>query len=106
MAAKVVDLSFYVDDALTGADSVDEAIALQQQFQELFKHAGFTLRKWNSSNPSVLQHIPDELKDTQVQCSLPDYCEYTKTLGVEWNTVVDHFRLAFSVSLQINNVTK
>ena len=29
VAARVVNESFYVDDGLTGADSVDEAIALQ-----------------------------------------------------------------------------
>ena len=106
MAAKAVDSSFYVDDALTGADSVDEAITLQQQLQELSKHAGFTLRKWNSSNPPVLQHIPDELKNTQVQCILPDDYEYTKTLGVKWNTIVGHFRLTISVSPRMNNGTK
>lgn len=31
MAAKE---SFYIDDGLTGADTVDEAIELQQQLQE------------------------------------------------------------------------
>ena len=106
MSAKVVDSSFFVDDVLTGADSVDETITLQRQLQEIFKRAGFTLRKWNSSSPSILQHIPDELKDIQVQCSLPDDYEYTKTLGVEWNTIVDHFQLTISVSSRMSNVTK
>ena len=31
LAAKVVDESFYVDDCLTGADTVEEAIELQTQ---------------------------------------------------------------------------
>ena len=35
-AAKAVNESFYVDDGLTGVDSIDEAIALQRQLQELF----------------------------------------------------------------------
>ena len=48
LAAKAVNLSFYVDDTLTGADSVEEAVALQQQLLELFDRGGFTLRKWNS----------------------------------------------------------
>ena len=93
MAAEAVHQSFYVDNALTGADSVEDAISLQKQLQELFTRGGFTLRKWNSSNPSVLRHIPTELKDTQMQCTLPDATEYTKMLGIEWNTVTDHFRL-------------
>ena len=35
------------------------------------KHGGFTLRKWNSSNPLILREVPNELKDTQVQCLIP-----------------------------------
>ena len=94
LAAQAVHQSFYVDDALTGANSVEEAISLQKQLQELFQHGGFTLRKWNSSNPSVLRQIPKELTDTQRQCTMPEATEYTKTLGIEWNTITDHFRLS------------
>ena len=32
-AAKVVETSFYVDDALTGADSLEKAIELQRELQ-------------------------------------------------------------------------
>ena len=35
-AAQVVLDSFYVDDGLMGADSIEEAIKLRQEFQELF----------------------------------------------------------------------
>ena len=92
LAVKAVHESFYVDDGLTGADTVDEVITLQHQLQELFDRGGFLLRKWNCSNPAVLEHIPDELKDTQSLCSIPDPKEYTKTLGIEWNAVMDHYR--------------
>lgn len=88
VAAKAVRESFYVDDGLVGADSVTEAIALQRQLQELFARGGFTLRKWNCSNPSVLELIPDDLRDTQSLCTLPDEGGYTKTLGIEWNVVM------------------
>ncbi len=53
-AAEAVKISFYVDDGLTGADSVDQAIQLQGQLQESFMKGGFLLRKWNSSDPTVL----------------------------------------------------
>ena len=96
LALKTVCESFYVDDGLTGADTVEGAISLQQQLQESFSRGGFLLRKWNSSNPAVLEHLPDELKDAQSLCSLPDSKEYTKTLGIEWNTVMDHFRLTIA----------
>ena len=95
-AAMAVNHSFYVDDGLMGANSIEEAIELQRQLQDLFSRGGFLLRKWNSSNPSVLHHLPAELKATQSSHSLPDVEEYTKTLGIEWNSIMDHFRLTVS----------
>ena len=85
-AAKVVDKSFYVDDCLSGADSVSEAVALQSELHSLFSKGGFLLRKWNSSEPEVLRHIPANLKDSPALQSLPSSDDYTKTLGIEWNT--------------------
>ena len=96
----------YVDDGLTGADSIEEAIQLQKQLQELFSRGGFTLRKWNSSEAMVLQHVEPELRNSQVLQAIPDPDEYTKTLGIQWNVHLDHFRLAVSESSKIQNLTK
>ncbi len=63
---QAVKNSFYVDDGLTGADSVDQAIQLQGQLQESFMKGGFLLRKWNSSDPTVLENVTPELKDTAI----------------------------------------
>ena len=50
---------------LTGADSNPGAIHLQKQPQELFYKGGFVLRKWNSNEPEVLNHLQAELKKLQ-----------------------------------------
>ncbi len=105
-AAAAVDQSFYVDDALTGADSVDDAIELQDQLHRMFTKGGFLLRKWNSSEPTVLQHIPPDLKDSKPCLSIPCHEQYTKTLGMEWNPGFDHFRLAISRSPSSEGITK
>ncbi len=81
-AARVVERSFYVDDCLTGSDSIQGAIELQRELQGLFNKGGFLLRKWNSNEPSVLQHIKPELRDAQCTLSLSNPDEYTKTLGM------------------------
>lgn len=106
LAARAVNESFYVDDGLTGADSIEEAITLQCQLQQLFDRGGFLLRKWNSSDPTVLKHIPNELKDAQSLCTVPDPSGYTKTLGIEWNTVMDHFRITIAKLPPLNDITK
>ena len=105
-AANIANDFFYVDNSLTGANSVEEAISQQHQLQELFYRGGFTLRKWNCSNPAVLELILDELKDTQSICTLPDDGGYTKTIEIEWNTVMDHIHIKIAECPPINNVIK
>ena len=45
MASAVTEKSFYIDDGLAGADSVDSAIELRVQLQSLFSDGGLLLRK-------------------------------------------------------------
>ena len=93
IGADVVQKCFYVDDCLTGADDPRSALNLQRQLTHLFSRGGFVLRKWNSSDPSVLEEIPEELRDTNCIQTISEVGEYTKTLGIEWNVSTDEFRL-------------
>ena len=107
LAAEAVDDSFYVDDGLTGADDLESAIVLQRQLQHLFAHGGFTLRKWNSSEPLVLQAIQPELRESGEVHSISGLeCNYAKTLGLEWNTTTDMFHIAISLPPLSEVVTK
>ena len=54
----------------------------------------------------MLQCIPPDLKDAQAVQSLPSPDEYTKTLGMEWNAGLDHFRLTITKLPPLDNVTK
>ena len=105
-AADVVETSFYVDDCLTGAESTTEAIQLHHQLVELFSKGGFLLRKWNTSDPEVLNHIDPDLRDLQPTHSIPVPEDYTKTLGIQWNANLDHFRLAVTSIDTGTNMTK
>ena len=96
----------YVDDCLTGADTKAEALALQSKLQKLFNKAHFTLRKWNSSDPTVLDNIPPELKESYFTHLLPDPTGYTKTLGVKWNSLEDVFRLTIADLPDLKLLTK
>ena len=64
--------SFYVDDGLMGAETVLDTISLQQQLHEAIERGRFTLHKWNSSDPLVLEHIPTELNDARVTQGISD----------------------------------
>ena len=93
LATEVVSRSFYVDDCLSGADTVSSAVEMQIQLQELFERGGFLLRKWNLSEKVVLEHIPPELVDDKSIHHLSDPQQYTKTLGIQWNSCQDSFCL-------------
>ena len=93
LAAAAVHTSFYVDDGLVGADSLKEAVELQEQLQGLFAQGGFLLRKWKSSEPAVLGHLPPDLLDPQLSQVIRDPEGFAKALGIEWSTGLDSFRL-------------
>ena len=96
VAAKVVEEDFYVDDGLTGADSIKEAIDLHVELQSLFAEGEFHLRKWNSSESAVLEEIDPELRDQQSTHTISDPDMFIKTLGVQWNAKLDYFRLTIA----------
>lgn len=106
LAAKAVEESFYVNDGLAGADTVDGAIHLYQELQSLFKKGSFLLRKWNCSDAAVLQQIPPELHDPKPTHSISESDGYTKALGLEWNVASDCFRLTVPEWPSVENITK
>jgi hypothetical protein len=91
---------------LTGADDPHSALILQQQLADLFTRGAFLLRKWNSSDPSVLEKIPQELRDTNRTQTISEVNEYTKTLGIEWNISTDGFRLTIAEFSPDTTITK
>ena len=106
LAARAVEKSFYVDDCLTGADEIKTATSLHSQLQGLFARGDFLLHKWNSNEVTVLQGIAPELCECGDVHSISDTNDYTKTLGLEWNTVTDQFRLTVSDFPATEVVTK
>ena len=83
--------SFYVDDLLGGAQTVDGAIALYQQLNHILEQASFHLRKWRSSHPAVLKEIPTDRQEAVPTQELVDQhsATYPKALGVSWDSGMD-----------------
>ena len=55
LATQAVMNDFYVDNGLDGADSIDEAIKLLSEMQELFEIGGFVL--WCSFYPAATELV-------------------------------------------------
>ncbi|XP_059226530.1 uncharacterized protein LOC131998179 isoform X3 [Stomoxys calcitrans] len=54
LACKVIESDTYVDDVISGCDSVTEAIKLAHELVLLLAKSGFTLRKWSSNSTELL----------------------------------------------------
>lgn len=88
--------SFYVDDFLYGSDTLDSALKIQKETIEILRSAGFKLRKWSASNPTLLEGISES--DRECNHLLEFNCQSSvKTLGIFWNTITDSFSFHMSV---------
>ena len=96
-----------MNDCLTGEDTIPAAIELQSQLSDPFNVGGFLLWKWNTSESPVLD-LPSDLKDLgaiqKFHETTPE--QYTKTLGIEWNSKSDQFRLTISELPDLSHLTK
>ena len=90
--------SFYVDDLIAGADTIEDAIKLQGELSSILSKAGFDLRKYRSSEPRVLREIPAEFVEVMPKLEWVDNhtSSYPKALGICWNSLND------TVSVAIN----
>lgn len=56
----------FVDDSYGGADTIEQALALQQELIEIFQEAGMRLRKWVANDDRLLQSVPPEDREIQL----------------------------------------
>lgn len=102
-AARILCRDMYVDDLVTGCDSLSEAQSLQSQIISLLQKGGFELRKWSSNHPELLRKIPvSECHPSSL--SFDKHESGIKILGLKWNPALDTF--AYEVSSSNRSCTK
>ncbi|XP_051165958.1 uncharacterized protein LOC127284527 [Leptopilina boulardi] len=84
-AARTLEEDFYVDDALTGSNTVEEAQQLQGDLIQLTQRGGLHLCKWRSNKLELIENSSDPV-DSDLRLDLETS---SKTLGVMWNTKLD-----------------
>ncbi|XP_055701653.1 uncharacterized protein LOC129800934 [Phlebotomus papatasi] len=91
-ACEVISTSFYMDDLLCGAESIEDGKKLQKEIQDVLGKGHFVLRKWASNSSEVLDQVPPDL-----QAITPDEVKaHTKSisaLGLKWSPGPDNFSL-------------
>ncbi|XP_022836989.1 uncharacterized protein LOC111364374, partial [Spodoptera litura] len=103
LAADITLNSFYMDDLMTGSDSVQEGIDIFKQINVLLKKGGFILQKWNSNNQEIMKII-EQMKVTEGEVEQTDPINKEnkdleikldstiKILGLTWNRDDDSFQ--------------
>ncbi|XP_063991168.1 uncharacterized protein LOC135169799 [Diachasmimorpha longicaudata] len=102
-AARILLRDMYVDDLLTGFDSLADAQSIQRELIECLKRGGLNIRQWASNDPELLRHLP---KESINQKLFINDNKTLKTLGVFWNSETDTINYSHKISSEKKPVTK
>lgn len=99
LANEVVLNTMFVDDILTGGDSLEYVKTLKFELINLLGQGGFELRKWSSNSPELLKDVPSHHQELVFQENKMDDPSI-KVLGLKWKPVTD----VFSYDVHLENV--
>lgn len=100
-AARVTMRDFYVDDLLTGADSLEAAKSLRDQLIQMLNTGGFNLRQWNSNSNHLLDDLSSKMTENKLQ-PFPSDSNHSKALGITWDSCQDQINFTHTVPNRIN----
>jgi hypothetical protein len=105
LAAAALKRDFYMDDFVRSEEDITIAIQLRKEMDELMSRGGFSLRKWSSNFPEVLEGVPPEkLAHPPDQSCKPE--EIVKVLGICWEPINDRFCFKFGPFSTEGKITK
>ncbi|XP_076298031.1 uncharacterized protein LOC143217532 [Lasioglossum baleicum] len=93
----------YMDDVLTGADSLLEARLKLLEVRELLMAGGFPLRKWASNSRELLERLSIDERKGIVEWDSPTL---HSVLGIQWLPSSDCFQVSAATSIRNTGYTK
>ncbi|XP_066590509.1 uncharacterized protein [Prorops nasuta] len=87
IGSKCLSRDFYMDDLLTGADSINEIKIIRKEIVDILKKGHFELSKWSSNVADICSNEKADLIELNGQCD-------SRILGIYWNPKQDtlHFK--------------
>lgn len=104
-ACRAIRQDFYMDDLLTGANTIKETLRLRDDLRTILSSAGFELRQWSTNEPVLL----NGLINTNLSCMeniINDKEQITKILGIYWNNKNDAYQYHVQVFNENSDITK
>uniref|UniRef100_A0A2S2PTX9 Integrase catalytic domain-containing protein n=1 Tax=Schizaphis graminum TaxID=13262 RepID=A0A2S2PTX9_SCHGA len=102
--AQIIKTDFCVDDCLTGASTLSEALNLRNELITCLSNNGFELSKWTANHADLLKNIP--VPNKKALYSLNMETEAIKTLGLYWESNLDCFIYKVSLPIAEHKITK
>lgn len=87
---RIISQDFYVDDLISGADSIESVKNIYHKLQHTLEQYGLPLRKWCSSSSQFVDLIPNNQSDTNFVISMIDNSTVA-TLGLLWQPSTNKF---------------
>ncbi|XP_012521918.1 uncharacterized protein LOC105828224 [Monomorium pharaonis] len=79
IGAKILKCDLYVDDLLTGANTLEELIQIRDETINILKRGGFNIRQWASNHPQALEGLNERIIDVEF---ITNENPILKTLGI------------------------
>ncbi|XP_036148006.1 uncharacterized protein LOC118647346 [Monomorium pharaonis] len=102
LGSKHVKQDFYVDDLLTGADTLDQAKTIREEIVQLLRLGSFELSKWSSNSPEL---IADGAHQRQKLITDGDGAT-SRILGMKWDQAKDTFQISYDARERYHVVSK
>ncbi|XP_049864838.1 uncharacterized protein LOC126366021 isoform X2 [Pectinophora gossypiella] len=103
--AAVLARDTYVDDIVSGADSIESALLMRKELLDILSSSCLHLRKWASNSPEFLNSCPDSDLYSDRLRSFEDISDLSlKILGLSWLPQEDKF--TFRTSMDDSRCTK
>lgn len=104
-AAKTIKEDFYVDDLMSGKDSLSGAMELAKNIDAILQKGGFILQKWCSNSAEFLKHFDITRRSAHVDVDISIHGTIT-ALGLRWNMGQDIFQYSLNLPAMAVPVTK
>ncbi|GFT82728.1 pro-Pol polyprotein [Trichonephila clavipes] len=99
----MLDTCLYVDDVISGADDISQALKVSKDAETIMKNASMKLRKRNSNDQTLMRTWEKEGLETHPRhpddsSKIPS----SKVLGIPWDVVHDYFTIDVKGLLQLD----
>ncbi|XP_063533701.1 uncharacterized protein LOC134743999 [Cydia strobilella] len=105
-AREIINHSFYMDDVLSGGNTIETAVEAKRQLTEVLRRGGFELQKWSSNSKEFINTVEPEKRAKNSEIDI-NKKETIKTLGITWNSNEDTLLVTNKINtLSEQRVTK